>query len=77
MILFKAKGEMLKNTLGVECQVIRGGFSVLGPQANLGMGPYTFAQIYLDQPRGFFFVVMLAAAQWCPIVSNVSTFCML
>ncbi len=48
-----------------------------GPQANIGMGPYTFAHIYLDQPWGFFFVVMLAAAQWCPIVeSNVSTFFM-
>ncbi len=45
-----------------------------GPQANIGMGPYTFAHIYLDQPRGSFFVVMLAAAQWRPIVeSNVST----
>ncbi len=21
-----------------------------GPQANIGMGPYTFAHIYLDQP---------------------------
>ncbi len=39
-----------------------------GPQANIGMGPYTFAHIYLDQPWGFFFVVMFAAAQWCPIV---------
>ncbi len=46
-----------------------------GPQAKIGMGPYTFAHIYLDQPWGSFsFVVMLAAAQWCPIVeSNVST----
>ncbi len=26
-----------------------------GPQANIGMGPYTFAHIYLDQPWGFFF----------------------
>ncbi len=49
-----------------------------GPQANIGMGPYTFAQIYLDQPWSLFFVVMLAAAQWYPIVvSNVSTFIML
>ncbi len=48
-----------------------------GPQANIGMGPYTFAHIYLDQPWGSFFVVMLAAAQFCPIVeSNVSTFFM-
>ncbi len=38
-----------------------------GPQAKIGMGPYTFAHIYLDQPWGSFFVVMLAAAQWCPI----------
>ncbi len=48
-----------------------------GPQANIGTGPYIFAHIYLDQPCGSFFVVMLAAAQWCPIVvSNVSTFSM-
>ncbi len=39
--------------------------SELGPQANIGMGPYTFAHIYLDQPWGSFFVVMLAAAPWC------------
>ncbi len=46
-----------------------------GCRANIGMGPYTFALIYQDQPWGSFFVVMLAAAQWCPIVvSNVSTF---
>ncbi len=38
-----------------------------GPQANIRMGPYTFAHI-------FFFVMMLAAAQWWPIVeSKVST----
>ncbi len=40
-----------------------------GPQANIRMGPYTFAHI--------FFVMMLAAAQWWPIVeSKVSTFFM-
>ncbi len=56
---------------------VRGGFSDLGAPGNIGMGPYTFAHIYLDQPWGSFFVVMLAAAQWCPIVvSNVSTFFM-
>ncbi len=27
---------------------IRGGFSELGPQANIGMRPYTFAHIYLN-----------------------------
>ncbi len=55
----------------------RGGFSELGPQANIGMGPCTFAHIYQDQPWGSFLVMMLAAAQWCPIVvSNVSTFFM-
>ncbi len=56
----------------------QGGFSELGgPQANIGMGPNTFAHIYLDQPWGSFFVVMHAAAQWGPIVvSNVSTFFM-
>ncbi len=26
-----------------------------GPQENIGMGPYTFAHIYLDQPWGIFF----------------------
>ncbi len=49
-----------------------------GPQANIGMGPYTFAHIFLDQPWVFlfrFFVVMLAAAQWCPVVVlNISIF---
>ncbi len=55
----------------------RGGFSELGPQANIGMGPCTFAHIYLDQHWGSFLVMMLAIAQWCPIVvSNVSTFFM-
>ncbi len=34
------------------------------PQGNIGKGPYTFAHIYLDQPWGSFFVVILAAAQW-------------
>ncbi len=44
-----------------------------GPQAKIRMGPYTFAHIYQDQPCGLFFIVMLAAAQWYPIVeSNVS-----
>ncbi len=44
-----------------------------GPQANIGMGPYTLPRSTLS----FLFVVMLAAAQWCPIVvSNVSTFFM-
>ncbi len=48
-----------------------------GPQAKIGMGLYTFAYIYLDQPWGSCFVVMLAAAQWCPIVeSNLSAFFM-
>ncbi len=37
-----------------------------GPQANIEMGPYTFAHIYLDQPSGSFFFVMLAAAQCAP-----------
>ncbi len=58
-----------------------GGFSELGDPANIGMGPYTFAHIYLDQLWGFFFAMMVAAAaQWGPIiVTNVSTFfmCML
>ncbi len=49
---------------------------IWGPQANIEMGPYKFAHIYRSILR-FLFVVMLAAAQWCPIVeSNVSTFFM-
>ncbi len=48
-----------------------------GPQANIGMGPYKFAHIYQIKLEVPFLVVMLAAAQWCPIVvSNVSTFFM-
>ncbi len=58
--------------------VSRGGFSDLRVPGKYEMGPYTFAHIYqinLEVP--FFFVVMLAAAQWCPVVeSNVSTFFM-
>ncbi len=45
-----------------------------GLQANIGMGHinlHTCSYINLEVP---FFVVELAAAQWCPIVvSNVST----
>ncbi len=50
---------------------------IWGPQANIGMGPYTFAHIYQINLEDIFFVVMLAAAQWCPIVVfNVSKFFM-
>ncbi len=57
--------------------MFRGGFSELGAPGKYRNGENTFAHIYLDQPWGSFFVVMLAAAQWCPIVvSNVSTFFM-
>ncbi len=42
-----------------------------GPQANIRMGPYTFAHIYLDQPWGSFFVMMHNSVE-----SNVSTFFM-
>ncbi len=34
-----------------------------GPQANIGMGPYTFSHIYQINLEIPFFVVMLAAAQ--------------
>ncbi len=55
--------------------VSRGGFSELGPS-----GKYRNRALYIctHLPRltlRFLLVVMLAAAQWCPIVvSNVSTF---
>ncbi len=55
----------------------RGRFSELGAPGKHRNGAIYIAHIYLDQPWGFFFVVMLAAAQWCLIiVSNVSTFFM-
>ncbi len=64
------EGYFLKNKTGK----FRPGADLVnwGPKANIEMGPYTFAHIYLNQPWVSFFVVMLAAAQWCPIVvSNV------
>ncbi len=35
-----------------------------GPQANIGMGPYTFAHIYQDHPLRFLFLL------WCLLLHN-------
>ncbi len=48
----------------------RGAFSELGAPGKYGN---TFAHIYLDQPRGSFIAMMLAAAQWCPIETFLKT----
>ncbi len=54
---------------------IRGGFSELGAPGKYRNGALYICTHLPDQPWGSFFAVMLAAAQWCPIVvSNVSTF---
>ncbi len=58
------------------CTKNTGGFMELGAPGKYRNGALYIAHIYLDQPRGSFLVVMLAAAQWCPIVeSNVSFTC--
>ncbi len=50
---------------------------IWGPQANIGIGSYTLAHIYLDQSCGYFFVVVMLAAVHgaCPVGVHANCSC--
>ncbi len=59
----------------VEILVCRGGFCELGAPGKYRNGALYICTYLPRSTLRFLFVVMLAAAQWCPmVVSNVSTF---